>query len=356
MKKYCEYGALAFASGVLIIVEMLIPSSAYSATNIYEKTFSKNETWSYAGNPYYVYGRNIIPKGVTLTIGKGAQIEMQSAQFVVESGGKIMINGSESSPVIISQDSESSGFFVKGPEAYLEVQHANIVGGKKILYLYDNSEALLSNLNATGLESYDFAISAWKDASLTIASSNFNNISSPGSVEAFGGSKISISESVFNEAGSVSAISIYGKGILNTIANLESLTISGAKNGIEIFNGAIAKISTTSIKNSSQTGLLMHNNADVEILSSEFSGNNTGIESYDASSTISESAIEGNKTYGAYVSGGSMIASKNWWGDKSGPFYEGGNIRGSGDVIEGSTNPSPWLDAKPLNEKCCSSV
>lgn len=338
----------------MFVSTTLIPSLA-NATNISEKNFSKNETWSYTGNPYYIYGNNTVPKGITLTIGKGVQIEMQSAKFVVENGGSIVMKGTELSPITISQDQTSQGFVVRGGSSSLEIINAKVSGGKKFLDLYDKASAFISAVHIDSI-SGTTPISSWKNSSLTITSSNFTNILAPSSVEIFLGAIASISESTFSKAGTLNALSIYGKGILNTIANIEGVTISNTKNGIEVFNEAIAKISSTSIKGSAQTGLLMHDNADVEVLTSSFIGNDTGIESYNSSSTISESIIENNKSYGAYISGGNMYSSKNWWGDKSGPFYESANIHGSGDVIEGQTNPSPWLDTKPLNEKCCSSV
>jgi len=88
---------------------------------------------------------------------------------------------------------------------------------------------------------------------------------------------------------------------------------------------------------------------NVNVEGNTFTGNNLGIYVFDTQTTLTEitvnfNNIAGNSWYGVWNEGGETLdATKNWWGDASGPSGVG---PGDGDDISIKVLYSPWLGAE----------
>jgi len=89
--------------------------------------------------------------------------------------------------------------------------------------------------------------------------------------------------------------------------------------------------------------------ANVNVAGNTFTGNSLGIYVFDTQTTLTGitvnfNNIAGNSWYGVWNEGGEALdATKNWWGDASGPSRIG---PGDGDDISSKVLYSPWLGKK----------
>jgi parallel beta-helix repeat protein len=101
----------------------------------------------------------------------------------------------------------------------------------------------------------------------------------------------------------------------------------------------------------SHYGRALSENVTVE--GNTFTGNNLGIYVFDTQTTLTGftvnfNNIAGNSRYGVWNQGGQTLnATKNWWGDASGPSGAG---HGQGDGVSTKALYSPWLGAEPGTE------
>jgi hypothetical protein len=91
----------------------------------------------------------------------------------------------------------------------------------------------------------------------------------------------------------------------------------------------------------------------VKVSGNTFTGNSLGIYVFDTQTTLTGITVDfnnivGNSRYGVWNQGGQTLnATKNWWGDASGP---GGVGPGDGDATSTKVRYSPWLGAELSTE------
>ena len=125
--------------------------------------------------------------------------------------------------------------------------------------------------------------------------------------------------------------------------------------------GISGQFLNTEIKNNTVTGYVKgaamsfewHYGRDlsenVNVAGNTFTGNSIGIYVFDTQTTLTGITVNfnnlgGNSRYGVWNDGGETLdATKNWWGDASGP---GGTGPGDGDAISTKVLYSPWLGAE----------
>ncbi len=125
--------------------------------------------------------------------------------------------------------------------------------------------------------------------------------------------------------------------------------------------GISGQFLNTEIKNNTVTGYVdgaaltfeehygrdLSENVNVE--GNTFTGNDLGIYVFDTQTTligftVNFNNIAGNSRYGVWNEGGETLdATKNWWGDTSGPSGKG---PGDGDAVSTKVLYSPWLGAE----------
>ena len=92
---------------------------------------------------------------------------------------------------------------------------------------------------------------------------------------------------------------------------------------------------------------------NVNVEGNTFTENNLGIYVFETQTTLTGITINsnrfvGNKWYGVRNNGGETLeATRNWWGDASGPSKAG---PGDGDGVSSGVRYSPWLGAEPGTE------
>jgi len=125
--------------------------------------------------------------------------------------------------------------------------------------------------------------------------------------------------------------------------------------------GISGQFLNTDIKNNTVTGYVegaaltfeehygRYLSKDVEVEGNTFAGNSLGIYVFDTQTTLTGitvnfNNIAGNSRYGVWNQGGETLdATRNWWGDVSGPNGRG---PGEGDAVSTKVLYSPWLGAE----------
>lgn len=125
--------------------------------------------------------------------------------------------------------------------------------------------------------------------------------------------------------------------------------------------GIAGQFLNTEIKNNTVTGYVdgaglhfeshyaRYLSENVNVEGNTFTGNSLGIYVFDTQTeltgiTVNFNNIADNSWYGVWNEGGETLdATKNWWGDASGPSGIG---PGDGDVISTNVRYSPWLGAE----------
>jgi len=132
----------------------------------------------------------------------------------------------------------------------------------------------------------------------------------------------------------------------------EGTGISGQFLNTEIKNNTVTGYSEgAALSFESHYGRNLSENVNVE--GNTFTENHLGIYVFDTQTTLTGitvnfNNIAGNSWYGVRNDGGETLdATKNWWGDASGPSKEG---PGDGDGTSSKVLYSPWLGAEPGTE------
>ena len=132
----------------------------------------------------------------------------------------------------------------------------------------------------------------------------------------------------------------------------EGTGISGQFLNTEIKNNTVTGyVEGAGLSFESHYGRDLSENVNVE--GNTFTGNSLGIYVFDTQTTLTGitvnfNNIAGNSRYGVWNEGGETLdATKNWWGDASGPGQVG---PGDGDDVSTKVLYSPWLGAEPGTE------
>ena len=119
-------------------------------------TLAANTTWSAAGGPYLVTANLTVPTGVTLTIEPGTTVYLRSnVNLIVNQGGRITANGSETAPIRFSRSPGSTtswgGIVIKGSTTgaspITEIRHAHIeFNSSTAIHAQSGGELVLESL------------------------------------------------------------------------------------------------------------------------------------------------------------------------------------------------------------------
>jgi len=288
----------------------------------------------------------------TVYVQPGVSVYLYYSTLSVQ--GVLHATGTEAAPITLSSDQQSS---IEAKGGTLDFDWVNMAGGKKVIDAFSSSTVSIGHATILNVSTNQPAISVWNNSSIRITDSTLKNIQAPYSVEVFNGSTLSISNSTFDNAGQNAEMSVYGS--LNGQLSGGTITNSRFTNailGIETFNGSRLQVSNSVFDSQQSSALQAFSGADLTVTNSQFSNNEIGVEAYNSSTTISQSLLEHNRSYGAYSAGGTFNSTNNWWGDGSGPFNAAFDPEGKGDAIESNSSPYPWLTWRPDMSPCCSSV
>lgn len=337
---------------LVFLLAFVLPCSAGAETIIESKTINKSEVWSASKGPYHIRGDVVIEQGGTLSINSVSDIYFDSGSLVVL--GNLFINASSSTSLDKTKIHFDPNFQVPQIRSGLfELHNVSIDACKSIAETYNHGTFRLVDSSISNCFDFKPTISAWNSSDVLIGNTHFINMGVPSVIEVFSNSTLIVHDSSFDHSARSSIISIHDN---YASADIEYTEFNNSKStGIESFNNSILR-AENNIFNGMQSGIVLFTNAESEILKNSFIGNNIGIESYNASSTVYDNSFESNIEYAAFVSDGTFNASGNWWGNSSGPYHIQKNNTGTGDQIDGELNIAPWLLEKPNNKKCCSTV
>ena len=222
--------------------------------------------------------------------------------------------------------------------------------------IYGNSTGTITNLTVSGVVGNvtGWGISIWGEIT--------------------GATSVDISEVTVED-------SYIGVMIWNAVANLDLTTITGRGDphggiGIMTINGAVVNIENCEISNfwvetpqpgtagfgmmigvpvdyEEQGGITLGEELEsvVEMIGSTIANNNIGIyvDEY-GNLTANFNNIVGNDPFGV-LSEVAVNATKNWWGNATGPHHETLNPEGTGDAVSDNVNFEPWLGAAVVTSK-----
>ncbi len=354
----CAKVAVPTAIFVAVVSAIVfLPRIVYARTEIEGQAISQNTSWSAASGPYDIVGAVTIEKGATLTIHAGSTLNFSGGgRFEVK--GSLLIQGTTKNPIQMNSRGSQASFTVQGGE--LDIDNAKISVGSKIIDAYASSTIAVTNTSLEGITGVFFSgavFSIWQLSSLLMTESSMQNINTSKGIEVFNGGSITLENISFSHVGSSASVVLYDTSQNFSVGSVKGSTFTNAKVGIQAFQRALVEITDSEFTKMSGSGLLVHTGGSANISSSTISENNIGIEAYSANVNISNSSIEGNTQYGAFVSGGSFNSINNWWGEESGPYHAVINTVGKGNEVDGTGAISPWLTEKPKKQTpCCSNV
>lgn len=126
--------------------------------------------------------------------------------------------------------------------------------------------------------------------------------------------------------------------------------------GIKTFDsGSTISITNSIIRNNTDTGLRLQQDAFASITNSLFYNNKIGILAVGGAVVpshifVSNSRFYSNSQSAVFYPGDDLIdMTNNWWGDDSGPRHVN-NPGGTGDIISGNILFDPWTNQAPTNQ------
>ena len=141
----------------------------------------------------------------------------------------------------------------------------------------------------------------------------------------------------FNGAG-VSGQNVTGIAYVDSTGKIADLTVEHITG--TSYGAGVAIIGYVGISTVEMTGATIYNNNQVGI----FVYSNSTLEAH-------FNNIVGNSWYGVGNAGvGIVDATKNWWGDASGPYHPTSNPYGMGNAVSNNVSFIPWLGATPVTE------
>lgn len=338
---------MKYALTLLFLISIYIPTVCHSETVTGDKTLVKNETWK---GTTVIAGNLTIPKGIKLTIESGNPgLRIESGSIYVYGELEIL---STSADVPVTSTRAFQGIFVIGGSLLFSGTTMTTVC--PVVMAWNHAEVILAQSKFVNCELSGVLISTWDNSKLSISGSTFNQNTARTLVEVRASSSLDISNSVFESNTVLNHIQIYGAGTFSSVSDIR-IQDAVQSNGVEIFENATAYLEGNTLYKL-QRGISIYSGAEVFVNGNTFIENNIGMESYTASSTLSQNIFEEHSEYAVFVSDGYMEAKDNWWGNGTGPMHPVQNIQGGGDDTDGTLNIFPWLLEKPNIKKCCSSI
>ena len=97
-------------------------------------------------------------------------------------------------------------------------------------------------------------------------------------------------------------------------------------------------------------GVIKSFGSQVSILNTRINSNDYGVSQYSGTTTISQSSIYDNTSYGIDNSSSNITtAQNNWWGTPTGPYHPTLNPSGTGNQVSNNVSFSPWLNYDPTD-------
>ncbi|MES3005867.1 MAG: right-handed parallel beta-helix repeat-containing protein [Patescibacteria group bacterium] len=335
-----------------------LPRLIYAETEITQLFINEHSYITAENGPYTVSAADIyIPLGREIVVEEGTTIRFDGGQIKVS--GTLKFQGTSSRQIsieLVNPRKLLAPMNIVGGNLYMQFTNATGEGpiiesiGGKVEIVHSHFE------NIQGSRSYMIVYSG---STISLADNLFSGVNTPHVLDIYNNSHGDIRQTSFQKSGYKAAISIFdgwnsqGKTSMSISA---STFLQSPSVGVEVFNGASVILDGVSITDSKASGLLAHSNGGVDIRNSLFERNDIGVESYNSSTTIMNSSIEENKSYGMIAYGGPVTASKNWWGSANGPYNKKTNPAGTGQIVTDDVVFIPWLIEKPNAIICCSSI
>ncbi len=356
-----------------LVLFPLYPLSVHAEVRLVGANISSNQTWKASKGPYYVSGWVRVAEGATLTIEPGTVIHFQAGSLIVN--GRLDIMGRPDKPVRIIADSQSSGMVLSGADAYMN--HLDMSGGQRALDSSGQTSLVITN-STFSQPDYSSSYVTVRDGSTGSFTNNvFSAADSFGYMVQVFDSMTAFTENEFKGTGlprdsSEGKYQRIGLGIFSTaqsqggdlsayrldLHEVSESKFTRLKHGLEVFRKVLVTARDNAFVENTGSGILIHSEGQVEIVSNSFERNAIGIESYNSSSTIHQNIFELNTENSLSAYGGTVHAAGNWWNSASGPYHSILNTPGTGEVVESDPWVSlyPWLFEKPKKDVCCSSV
>ena len=124
---------------------------------------------------------------------------------------------------------------------------------------------------------------------------------------------------------------------------------ANTRNGISLFYSSNCTLESNSYSSNNRFGIVLTSSSDCTLRKNTISENSVGIylRASNRNNTVHNNNIYNNTDFGinATNNGGyKIVATKNWWGDSSGPYHSENNSMGRGDNITDYVDFNPWLD------------
>ncbi len=293
-----------------------------------------NNTISISGDvtESYTFKQSAIPYTLqsSLTITSGTILTLERGVDLIGSGTTINVDGG----VINAFDTRAGIIFDNVNIQAFNGADLNFTG------------VTIKNLNASAIEIHD-------DSTLDADQLAIIDVSGDGII-AFNNTTLTIkNSSITNVGSSRSGITLFA----SSTANIQRTSISKGGNGIVAFNQATLNADRLTIKNASDGAIISFgsdpfSDNNIRVQNSEFTAN--GFAFYPVSKTTisaTNNSIYGNDIGVLLNPGTTYDFSKNWWGDRTGPFNAASNPTGTGDEVSDSVIFRPFLTRDPLTNR-----
>ncbi|MES2437300.1 MAG: right-handed parallel beta-helix repeat-containing protein [Patescibacteria group bacterium] len=388
---------------------ILIAPVSVSATTYIDSRVTQSMEWTKDNSPYVIQGDVYVPKDVIITVQPGVIIKFDNGSLDME--GSLYLLGNENDKIIVtsfnndiggdtnedlnnslpSQDDIGGIFFrssqpsilknivvryinngISAKDTQLTIQNMLMSDSRKGIQA-DNSRVHLINSSIENIPTY--GLTAFNHSSVDIASttiqhsdggitlynsSELNCIacivdvgeedSLKDGINVFNNSIVKISDSTISYHGMGSALAAFNSSNFNlTKATLLNSTITGSlQNAVLAYSQTNMIIASSTIQDAQESGLMSFNGAHITVTSSIFQNNKRGIELHGVvGGSISHSSIKDNHEDSILsTTEHAFDARNNWWGDSTGPNPEPANVLFT-----------PWLLEDPEKKDiCCSNV
>ncbi|MES2223707.1 MAG: hypothetical protein V4469_02105 [Patescibacteria group bacterium] len=341
-----------------------------------------DETWSAENGPYYISDL-YIPSGVTVTVEPGTKIYVGGYIAVF---GNLVLDGTADNKIVMDLDPDYSSWAI-----YLDafanlnftdasINHVDGISTNnglmnfKDIDFVDATDAITlnhfgsligENINFNGGD-FGTQVVAIDNSSINLRNSLVDNGLGENHymIQGYGGSKLNITDTKILTSFAVPIIMVGGT------LDLDGDEISGGDDdGIELMpdyglNSTVSVKATIShtIISEFVGDAIFAINPDLTITDSKILDNYNGFEFYvqgDSNLSVTNSTVVGNVTgvvFGVSNENANinLDVRNNWWGDETGPYFEGQNDLGFGDEIVGYSvfarseiQFDPWLLKEP---------
>ncbi|TAK56888.1 hypothetical protein EPO17_03430, partial [Patescibacteria group bacterium] len=165
----------------------------------------------------------------------------------------------------------------------------------------------------------------------------------------FSGARDGVGVGVYNSLATIDNVTITdtsyyaGLGVYSSQATTTNSTfLGGTDSGIDVYWSSLY-LATSTIKQFQDAGISVFS-GNLVVSGSTISENNTGINVYEGTASMTSNNISNNTEHGlSNYALNSLEATGNWWGDLTGPYNEIDNPAGLGNSIYGQADFSGWL-------------